>query len=94
MTGPSELSDDMKEWFRGLPKGNKPNYPVYPYSITIPRQLEEGVEPEYPGHGWDDSIAWVRQHMGQRGVDWQYRGMGQFQFMEEKNYIMFLLRWA
>jgi ribulose bisphosphate carboxylase small subunit len=49
-----------------------------------------------PGHryrGWQPCIEWCEQQWGNRG-SWFFIGEGVFEFNDERDYLMFLLRWA
>ena len=61
------------------------------YLISIP---PEPPEPDTWGHGWNHSLAWCEQHVGEQGVDWWYRPGGIFCFLREQDCTMFRLRWA
>jgi len=56
------------------------------------------VSPVYHGksyQGWRPCIDWCRKHLGDRAIDgWRFQGEGVFEFREEKDYLMFLLRWV
>jgi len=41
--------------------------------------------------GWIDIITWCDQHCKNR---YRYEGEGVFRFSEEKDYVLFLLRWG
>jgi hypothetical protein len=45
--------------------------------------------------GWQPCIEWCQTQFGNRAIDgWRFVGEGVFEFREEKDYLMFLLRWA
>jgi hypothetical protein len=65
------------------------------------RYVASVVAPEMPsdpvsGHryqGWSPCIRWCEQHLDDyRG--WFYVSEGVFEFNDERDYLMFLLRWG
>jgi hypothetical protein len=43
--------------------------------------------------GWKPCIEWCEQQWGNRG-SWFFIGEGVFEFNDERDYLMFLLRWG
>lgn len=43
--------------------------------------------------GWAPCIRWCEQQFGDEG-GWWYNTEGVFEFVDEQDYIMFLLRWS
>jgi hypothetical protein len=41
--------------------------------------------------GWSPSIKWCQENLNDRR--WRYDGEGIFEFKQEQDYTMFLLRW-
>ena len=46
--------------------------------------------------GWSPIIMWCTKTFGKsnNGYTWSYIGLGKFEFVHERDYVMFLLRWA
>ena len=44
--------------------------------------------------GWRPCIEWCKTQFGDRALDgWRFVGEGVFEFRDEQDYAMFLLRW-
>jgi hypothetical protein len=72
------------------------------YIASIPAPLIDGYY-----NGWSDCIIWCRdtfnitftstidkKYNPLAGNGWRYMSEGVFEFKEEKDYMMFMLRWA
>lgn len=45
--------------------------------------------------GWSPCITWCGEQFGDKAIDgWWYVGEGVFKFRDERDYALFLLRWA
>jgi hypothetical protein len=44
-----------------------------------------------PYQGWTPCINWCLSHLGEDG--WWFIGDGVFEFIDERDYLMFILRW-
>ena len=65
------------------------------YVASVAPPVDETVNGKYRYQGWRPCIDWCRKHLGDRAIDgWRFMGEGVFEFKEEQDYIMFLLRWA
>jgi hypothetical protein len=48
----------------------------------------------HPGYGgWKPCMDWCEERWGNHG-GWWYIGEGVFEFNDERDYLMFLLRWG
>jgi hypothetical protein len=64
----------------------------YVASISAPTMSADPIT----GHryqGWKPCMDWCEERWGDRG-GWWYIGEGVFEFNDERDYLMFLLRWA
>jgi hypothetical protein len=51
------------------------------------------MAPQMPTYqGWTPCYDWCRENIGNTG--WTFVGEGVFEFSNEKDYLMFMLRWA
>jgi hypothetical protein len=65
----------------------------YVASIGCPEPLN--AISGYVYQGWLPCIEWCTKTFGDRAIDgWRFIGEGVFEFREERDYVMFLLRWA
>jgi hypothetical protein len=64
------------------------------YVITIPPDIDNLERFPTWTRGWRNSMIWCCQHIGQQGQDWDYLGIGQFDFAREQDAVMFALRWV
>jgi hypothetical protein len=45
--------------------------------------------------GWAPCIEWCKEQFGNSAMDgWRFVGEGVFEFREEQDYVLFLLRWS
>ena len=45
--------------------------------------------------GWRPCIDWCRKHLGDRAIDgWRFQGEGVFEFKNEQDRTLFLLKWS
>ena len=55
--------------------------------------VDHRVSPTY--QGWRPCIEWCEQTFGDRAIDgWRFVSEGVFEFREEQDLALFLLRWA
>ena len=63
-------------------------------SVSAPFMEHDAIN----GHvyqGWKPCIEWCKEQFGNSVMDgWRFVGEGVFKFRDERDYIMFLLRWA
>ena len=63
-------------------------------SVSAPVMRHDAIN----GHvyqGWTPCIEWCKEQFGNNAIDgWRFVGEGVFEFREEQNYMLFLLRWA
>jgi hypothetical protein len=62
-------------------------------SIMPPGPNLGGVLQTY--QGWAPCIEWCKEQFGNSAMDgWRFVGEGVFEFREEQDYMLFLLRWS
>jgi hypothetical protein len=65
----------------------------YVASIMPPGPNLGGVLQTY--QGWAPCIEWCKEQFGNSAMDgWRFVGEGVFEFREEQDYMLFLLRWS
>lgn len=65
------------------------NKKIWPYQITLPRLINPGLLT------WDERTDWLRDNLSKN--DWYILGSSthpQYYFKQEKDYLMFVLRWS
>ena len=64
------------------------------YVASVEAPVKDRVS-KFIYRGWMPCIEWCEQTFGVYAVDgWRFVGEGVFEFREEQDYVMFLLRWA
>ena len=60
------------------------------YIAIVPAPMTEKL-----WESWRPCVEWCRENFGDRAIDgWRFNGYGEFEFREESQYLLFLLRWA
>ena len=64
----------------------------YVASVEAPGPRLGGALEAY--RGWTPCIEWCKTQFGDRALDgWRFVGEGVFEFRDEQDYAMFLLKW-
>ena len=64
------------------------------YVASIMPPINERVS-KFTYRGWSPCIEWCKTQFGDRAIDgWRFVGEGVFEFRDEQDYVMFLLRWS
>jgi hypothetical protein len=62
---------------------------------SIMPPVDETINGKYRYQGWTPCIEWCKEQFGNSAMDgWRFVGEGVFEFREEQDYVLFLLRWA
>jgi len=59
--------------------------------------VDETINSKYRYQGWMPCIDWCEKTFGEMTMDnyvWRFIGEGVFEFREEKNHLLFLLKWS
>lgn len=67
------------------------------YVASVMPPVDETVNGKYRYQGWVPCINWCEHAFGEITMDnyrWRFISEGVFEFREEQDYIMFLLKWA
>jgi hypothetical protein len=62
---------------------------------SIMPPVDETINGKYRYQGWTPCIEWCKEQFGNTTMDgWWFVGEGVFEFREEQDYVLFLLRWS
>jgi hypothetical protein len=70
------------------------------YVASVMPPVVENINGKYQYQGWRPCMEWCIKIFGggigdtAYGPGWRFVGEGVFEFREEQDYIMFLLKWA
>lgn len=59
--------------------------------MTSKTWIASVIQPQ-GNHGWTPCIEWCRQNLSSDN-DWRFVSEGVFEFVNEQDYTLFLLRW-
>lgn len=67
------------------------------YVASVMPPVDETINGKYRYQGWLPCIDWCEKMFGESSMDnycWRFISEGVFEFREESQYLLFLLRWA